>query len=93
VPVCSYPWQCIFPLFTRRGAWAAWNRSLSTGKGKRSSGNTTEKTDAVDNPQYIKDYPLKVTPTIVLVHDGSDCERSEEVVPREQLQETFKKDL
>jgi thioredoxin 1 len=54
---------------------------------------TIEKIDAVENPQYIKDYQLKVTPTIVLVQDGTVRERFEGVVHREQLLETFKKYL
>jgi thioredoxin len=54
---------------------------------------TIEKIDAVENPQYIKEYQLKVTPTIVLVQDGTVRERFEGVVHREQLLETFKKYL
>jgi thioredoxin 1 len=54
---------------------------------------TIEKIDAVENPQYIKDYQLKVTPTIVLVQDGNVRERFEGVVHRELLLETFKKYL
>jgi thioredoxin 1 len=54
---------------------------------------TIEEIDAVENPQYIKDYQLKVTPTIVLVQDGTVRERFEGVVHREPLLETFKKYL
>ena len=52
-----------------------------------------EEIDAVENPQYIKDYQLKVTPTIVLLQDGIVRERFEGVVHREQLLETFRKYL
>ena len=54
---------------------------------------TIEEIDAVENPQYIKDYQLKVTPTIVLVQDGTVRERFEGFVHRELLLETFKKYL
>lgn len=49
--------------------------------------------DAVEKPQYVKDYQLKVTPTIILLQDGIVRERFEGVVYQEQLLETFKKYL
>jgi len=49
--------------------------------------------DAVKNPQFIKEYQLKVTPTIVVVKDGEVKERLEGVVHREQLEITLKKYL
>ena len=52
-----------------------------------------EEIDAVKNPQYIKEYQLKVTPTIVVVKDGEVKERHEGVVHREQLEITLKKYL
>lgn len=52
-----------------------------------------EEIDAVKNPQYIKEYQLKVTPTIVTVKDGVVKERLEGVVHREQLESTLKKYL
>ena len=52
-----------------------------------------EEIDAVKNPQYIKEYQLKVTPTIVVVKDGEVKERFEGVVHREQLEITLKKYL
>jgi thioredoxin 1 len=52
-----------------------------------------EEIDAVENPQYIKDYQLKVTPTIILIQDGTVRERFEGLVHREQLLDTFKKYL
>jgi thioredoxin 1 len=52
-----------------------------------------EEIDAVKNPQYIKEYQLKVTPTIVVVKDGELKERLEGVVHREQLETTLKKYL
>ena len=52
-----------------------------------------EEVDAVKNPQYIKEYQLKVTPTIVVVKDGEVKERLEGVVHREQLESVLKKYL
>ena len=52
-----------------------------------------EEIDAVKNPQYIKEYQLKVTPTIIVVNDGEVKERLEGVVHREQLETTLKKYL
>lgn len=52
-----------------------------------------EEIDAVKNPQYVRDYLLKVTPTIVVVKDGEVKERLEGVVHSEQLESTLKKYL
>jgi len=52
-----------------------------------------EEIDAVKNPQYVRDYLLKVTPTIVIVKDGEVKERLEGVVHSEQLESTLKKYL
>jgi thioredoxin 1 len=52
-----------------------------------------EEIDAVKNPQYIQEYQLKVTPTIVVIKDGVVKERLEGVVHREQLESTLKKHL
>lgn len=52
-----------------------------------------EEIDAVSNPEYIREFQLKVTPTIVVIQDGSVKERMEGVVHREQLEMTLKKYL
>jgi thioredoxin 1 len=52
-----------------------------------------EEIDAVKNPQYIKEFQLKVTPTVVVIKDGVVKERLEGVVHREQLEATLKKYL
>jgi thioredoxin 1 len=52
-----------------------------------------EEIDAVKNPQFIKEYQLKVTPTIVVIKDGVVKERLEGVVHSEQLESTLKKYL
>jgi thioredoxin 1 len=52
-----------------------------------------EEIDAIANPQYIKEYQLKVTPTIILLQDGTVRERFEGLVHPERLKETLKKYL
>jgi thioredoxin 1 len=54
---------------------------------------TIEEIDAVKEPEYIKIYSLKVTPTIVIEKDGLQKERFEGVVHREQLEGAIKKYL
>jgi thioredoxin 1 len=54
---------------------------------------TIEEIDAVKEPEYIKKYSLKVTPTIVIEKDGLQKERFEGVVHREQLEGAIKKYL
>ena len=38
---------------------------------------TIEEIDAIKNPQYIKEFLLKVTPTIVILKEGTLMERFE----------------
>ncbi|MHB8164810.1 MAG: thioredoxin family protein [Methanoregula sp.] len=52
-----------------------------------------EEIDAVKNPQMIKQYGLKVTPTIVILDNDAVKERLEGVVHAEQLEATLKKYL
>jgi thioredoxin 1 len=56
-------------------------------------GITIEEIDAVRNPQYIREYQLKATPTIVVIQDGTVKERFEGVVHAEKLEEVLKKYL
>ena len=60
---------------------------------EKTLGLKIEEIDAIENPQYIKEYQLKVTPTIIIVQDGTVRERFEGVVHPEQLKETLKKYL
>jgi thioredoxin 1 len=60
---------------------------------EKALGVTIEEIDAVQNPQSVKDYQLKVTPTIVLVDSGTVRERFEGVVHPEQLGAAIKKYL
>jgi len=52
-----------------------------------------EEIDATRNPEYIREYTLKVTPTIIVLQDGVEKERFEGVVHREQLEPVLKKYL
>lgn len=54
---------------------------------------TIEEIDAIKNPQYIKEFLLKVTPTIVILKEGTLLERFEGVVHAEQLMAAAKKYL
>ncbi len=54
---------------------------------------TIEEIDAVKNPQLIRQYGLKVTPTIVILDNEVVRERLEGVVQAEQLEATLKKYL
>ena len=44
-----------------------------------------EEIDAMKNPEYIREYQLKATPTILVLADGVEKERFEGVVHVEQL--------
>jgi thioredoxin 1 len=59
----------------------------------RSLNITIEEIDAIKNSQYIGEFQLKVTPTIVILKDGILQERFEGVVHTEQLTAAIKKYL
>jgi thioredoxin 1 len=52
-----------------------------------------EEIDAIQNPEYIGEYQLKATPTILVLVDGAVKERFEGVVQIEQLESTLRKYL
>jgi thioredoxin 1 len=52
-----------------------------------------EEIDAVKNPEYIKQYNLRVTPTIIILEDGKEKERFQGVIHKEELEKTVKKYL
>jgi thioredoxin 1 len=52
-----------------------------------------EETDAAKNPQLIRQYGLKVTPTIIILNNEVVAERLEGVVHAEQLEAILKKYL
>jgi thioredoxin 1 len=47
--------------------------------------------DAVKNPEYIKKFRLRVTPTTIILKDGEVKERFEGIVHEEQLEDVLKK--
>jgi len=59
----------------------------------KSLGITIEEIDAVENPQYVKEYQLKVTPTILVLVDTIVKERFEGVVHAGPLESAIKKYL
>jgi thioredoxin 1 len=52
-----------------------------------------EEIDAVKNPQYIKKYQLRVTPTTLVVEDDEVRERMEGLVHREDLVAAIRRHL
>jgi thioredoxin 1 len=54
---------------------------------------TIEEIDAIKTPHYIREFQLKVTPTIVILLEGTVQERFEGVVHSEQLRDALKKYL
>jgi len=52
-----------------------------------------EEIDAMKNRQYISEYQLKATPTILILVDGKTVERFEGVVHAEQFEAGLKKYL
>ena len=56
-------------------------------------GLNIEEIDAVENPQYIIEFQLKMTPKIVILQDGIVRGRFERPAHPEQLKETQKKVL
>jgi thioredoxin 1 len=59
----------------------------------KSLNTTIEEIDAIKNPQYVKEFLLKVTPTMVILKEGTLLERFEGVVHAEQLTAAIKKYL
>jgi thioredoxin len=54
---------------------------------------TIEEIDAIQNPHYIREFQLKVTPTIIILKNGILQQRFEGVVHTEQLTDALKKYL
>jgi thioredoxin 1 len=52
-----------------------------------------EEIDAVKNPQYIKEFQLKATPTILVLKDKKVVERFEGVLHAEPFEAAIKKYL
>lgn len=56
-------------------------------------GIVIEQIDAVKNPQYIKKYQLRVTPTTLVIEDDKVRERMEGFVHREDLEAAIRRNL
>jgi thioredoxin 1 len=56
-------------------------------------GITIEEIDAVKNPQYIKEYNLRVTPTTLVIADDGVRERMEGLVHREDLEAAIRRHI
>lgn len=54
---------------------------------------TIEEIDAIKNPHFIKEFTLKVTPTIIILKEEKVLERFEGVVHPEQLRAAIMKYL
>lgn len=52
-----------------------------------------EEIDAVKNPQYIREYSLRVTPTTLVVADDGVRERMEGFTRREDLEAAIRRHL
>jgi thioredoxin 1 len=64
------------------------NREVEAALGLR-----IQEIDAVKSPHFIKEYALRVTPTILVLRDGQVKERFEGVVHREELEGAIRKHL
>lgn len=58
---------------------------------KKDLGIDIEEVNAVKEPQYIKKFGLRVTPTTVVLVDGEVKERMEGLVHREDLETSIRK--
>jgi thioredoxin 1 len=54
---------------------------------------TIEEIDAIKNQHFIREFGLKVTPTIIVQRDGEVVERLEGVAHAEHLKEAIRKYL
>ncbi len=52
-----------------------------------------EEIDAVRNPEYIRTYKLRVTPTILVLEDDVVRERMEGLVHREELEAAIRRHM
>ncbi len=79
--------------FIQEGCMACTEQEPINREVEKKLGITIEEIDAVKNPHYIKEFQLKVTPTTLVIRDGSVKERFEGVVHPEQLDDAIKRNL
>ena len=79
--------------YTQEGCMACTEQSPINREVEMSLRITIEEIDALKIPSSIKEYQLKVTPTTLVIQNGTIKERFEGVVHREQLEEAIRKYL
>ena len=71
--------------FYQPGCMGCMEQTPINGEVVKSLNIVIEEIDAIKNPQHIREFQLKVTPTIVILKDGLLMERFEGVIHTEQL--------
>jgi thioredoxin 1 len=79
--------------FYQPGCMGCMEQSPINAEVAKAFNTTIEEIDATKNSHYIREFQLKVTPTIVILEDGQVRERFEGVVHTEQLSGALKKYL
>lgn len=77
--------------FFQPGCMGCMEQSLINREVEKKMDVTIEEIDVVKNPQFIQQYGLKVTPTIIILDKDVVKERLEGVVQAEQLEATLEK--
>ena len=78
-------------LFFQEGCMACHEQEPILAGVEADLGLQAERINPLKERAFIREYGLKVTPTILLIKDGKVVERFEEVVHREQLEESITK--
>jgi thioredoxin 1 len=79
--------------FYQPGCMGCMEQTPINTEGGKSLNIIIEEIDAIKNPQYIKEFLLKVPSTIVILKGGTLLERFEGVFHAEQLMAALKKYL
>jgi thioredoxin 1 len=79
--------------FFQEGCMACEEQEPINREVEKSLNISIESVNPLKNRSYIEEYQLRVTPTTVILSDGSVVERFEGVVHREQLEEAIRKHL
>ncbi len=79
--------------FFQEGCMACEEQEPINSEVERSLNIHIEAVNPIRERQYIDQYSLRVTPTIIILSDGEVLERFEGVVHREQLEEAIRRHL
>jgi thioredoxin 1 len=79
--------------FSQQGCMACAEQAPINKAVSNSLGIQIEEIDAIKNPDMIKKFGLRVTPTTIIIRDGNVVERFEGVVQEEELGDALKKYL